>query len=85
MEVTNNYITIKAHIAETPRDSDFEIKASHLALSVEPGSNDIIVKNLYVSIDPYQILRMKITSCSHNATRASVALTPGRVSRANCS
>ncbi|KAF3453690.1 hypothetical protein FNV43_RR04131 [Rhamnella rubrinervis] len=79
MEVTNNYITIKAQIVGKPKESDFEIKALHLALSVEPGSNDIVVKNLYVSIDPYQINRMKISCSSHNATRASAPLTPGEV------
>ncbi|KAM4125365.1 hypothetical protein ACB094_01G304300 [Castanea mollissima] len=49
MEVTNRYITTKTHI-------------DALALLVEPGSNVVIVKNLHVSIDPYQINRMKTPS-----------------------
>nr|XP_048323525.1 2-alkenal reductase (NADP(+)-dependent)-like [Ziziphus jujuba var. spinosa] len=79
MEVTNNYITIKCQIDGKPHESDLEIKASHLSLSVKAGSNDIIVKNLYISVDPYQINRMKIFSSSHKATNGSAALTPGKV------
>lgn len=82
MEVSNNYITIKGHIDGKPKECDFQVKASHISLSVEPGSNHIIVKNLYVPIDPYQINRMKNFSSSHKASKLSAALTPGQVSHA---
>nr|XP_043630924.1 2-alkenal reductase (NADP(+)-dependent)-like [Erigeron canadensis] len=76
MEVTNKYIAIKAQIEGAPEESDFEVKTEHLFLSVKPGSNDIIIKNLYISIDPYQLNRMKTVSVSRSYT---VGLTPGEV------
>ncbi|KAF3453691.1 hypothetical protein FNV43_RR04132 [Rhamnella rubrinervis] len=79
MEVTNNYIAIKSHIDGNPKESDFEIKSDPLVLSVEPNSNEIIVKNLYVSIDPYQLNRMKSFSSSQKASSYAVALAPGQV------
>ncbi|XP_015901810.2 2-alkenal reductase (NADP(+)-dependent) [Ziziphus jujuba] len=79
MEVTNNYIVIKSHINGSPKESDFETKSEILALSVDLGSNEIIVKNLYVSIDPYQINRMKSKSSSQKASSFAVAVVVGQV------
>ncbi|GMY35871.1 2-alkenal reductase (NADP(+)-dependent)-like [Fagus crenata] len=79
MDVTNRYITIKTHIDGAPKESHFELKTAALALSVEPGSKVVIVKNLYVSVDPYQINRMKTHSSSQKAVSASVRITPGEV------
>lgn len=81
MEVTNKYITIKAHINGAPHESDFELKTETLPISVEPGSNDVVVKSLYLSIDPYQINRMKSSSPSQNTSSFAVAIVPGEVSQ----
>ena len=80
MEVINRYVTIKAHIDGEPQDSDFELKVAALRLRVEPGSDVVIVKNLHVSIDPYQLNRMKSYSSSHKAINFAVAICPGMVS-----
>lgn len=80
MEVTNRFITIKNPVDGAPRESDFETKAEALSLKLEPGSSDIIVKNLYVSIDPYQINRLKSHSSSHSASSFAVRIIPGDVS-----
>lgn len=80
MEVANRYITIKTHIDGEPKESDFELRTLALDISVDPGSNDIIVKNLYVSIDPYQLNRMKSFSSSQKAIGFAAAITPGEVS-----
>ncbi|CAB4288606.1 unnamed protein product [Prunus armeniaca] len=77
MEVANRYITIKTHIDGEPKESDFELRTLALDISVDPGSNDIIVKNLYVSIDPYQLNRMKSFSSSQKAIGFAAAITPG--------
>ncbi|XP_024183054.1 2-alkenal reductase (NADP(+)-dependent)-like [Rosa rugosa] len=77
MEVTNRYITIKTQVDGEPKESDFELKTSALSLSLDPSSNDIIVKNLYVSIDPYQLNRMKSQSSSQKAIGFAAAITPG--------
>ncbi|KAJ0031924.1 hypothetical protein Pint_13024 [Pistacia integerrima] len=77
MEVSNRFITIKNHVDGAPKESDFEIKAAALPLTLQPGSTDIIVKTLYVSIDPYQLNRMKTASSSHGTSSYSVAVNPG--------
>lgn len=79
MEVTNKYIVIKNHIEDAPKESHFDLKTEAFALSVESGSDDIIVKNLYISIDPYLINRMKSQSSSHKAISFATPITPGQV------
>ncbi|WJX72327.1 hypothetical protein P8452_56216 [Trifolium repens] len=78
MELTNKYIVIKHHIEDAPKESHFEIKSEAIGLSLEPGSDDVIVKNLYISIDPYLINRMKSQSASHNAISFATPLIPGQ-------
>lgn len=79
MEVTNKYVTVKTHIdGSAPQESDFELKTTALHLSVEPGSKDVIVKNLYVSIDPYQINRMKRVCSSQKLVSTADGITPGQ-------
>ncbi|XP_022731126.1 NADPH-dependent oxidoreductase 2-alkenal reductase-like [Durio zibethinus] len=77
MDVINRYVTIKSHVDGAPQESDFELKATPLALSLDPGSNEVIVKNLYVSIDPYQINRMKSYSSSQKNSDFAVGIIPG--------
>ncbi|KAJ0495930.1 putative oxidoreductase [Helianthus annuus] len=79
MEVTNKFITIKATIDGEPQESDFELKIEPFSLSVKPGSNDVIIKNLYISIDPYQINRMKTVSSSQKTSKFSTQIAPGEV------
>ncbi|XP_062097944.1 2-alkenal reductase (NADP(+)-dependent)-like [Humulus lupulus] len=79
MEVINRYVTTKSHINGTPKESDFEIKSSTLVVSAEPGSNDVVLKNLYVSIDPYQINRFKSYSSSQKSISDAMAIAPGEV------
>ncbi|XP_052110685.1 uncharacterized protein LOC107465161 isoform X3 [Arachis duranensis] len=78
MEVSNKYIVIKHHFEDAPKESDFEIKTETLDLSVEEGSDDMIVKNLYISINPFQINRMKSFSASQDVISYSTRITPGR-------
>ena len=67
--ITNRYIAIKHHIDGAPQVSDFELKSEALSLSVECGKKEVIVRNLYVSIDPYQLNRMKSHSSSQDLVR----------------
>ncbi|KAL5728096.1 hypothetical protein ACHQM5_001218 [Ranunculus cassubicifolius] len=80
MEVNNQYVTIKNHINGFPKESDFELKTVTIPLSIEAGSNDVIVKNIYVSIDPYQLGRMKESSPSQDirVTVSALRLSPGQ-------
>ncbi|XVF48099.1 hypothetical protein PTKIN_Ptkin03bG0164300 [Pterospermum kingtungense] len=75
--VINRYVTIKTHVDGAPQESDFELKSSTLALSLDPGSNEVIVKNLHLSVDPYQINRMKSYSSSQKSSSYAVAIIPG--------
>ncbi|CAI9780409.1 unnamed protein product [Fraxinus pennsylvanica] len=77
MEVMNRFIAIKASIDGFPQESDFEIKTETLSLSIGVGTNQVLVKNLYVSIDPYQLNRMKSHSSSQSAIYFSAAIIPG--------
>ncbi|KAM3356925.1 NADP-dependent alkenal double bond reductase P2 [Capsicum galapagoense] len=79
MEVKNKYVAIKASINGAPEESDFEIKVENLSLIVEPESKVVVVKNLFVSIDPYQINWMKSQSSSQTSIRYANAITPGEV------
>ena len=84
MEVTNKYVTLKSHIdGSKPQESDFELKTATLRLSIEPGlgsgSEDVVLKNLYVSIDPYQINRMKTVSSTQKLVSSAEHITPGQV------
>ncbi|RDX60538.1 2-alkenal reductase (NADP(+)-dependent), partial [Mucuna pruriens] len=76
MEVTNKYMVIKHHFKGAPQVSYFDFKTEAFVLSVEPGCDDIIVKNLYISVDPYQINRMKSESPSHSSISAAMRINP---------
>ncbi|XP_068648472.1 2-alkenal reductase (NADP(+)-dependent)-like isoform X2 [Aristolochia californica] len=77
MEVENTFVTIKSHVGGHPSESDFELRKHLLPVTVLEGSNDVVVKNLYVSIDPYQLNRMKEHSPSQSAVNFSLRLVPG--------
>ncbi|PHT39075.1 hypothetical protein CQW23_22648 [Capsicum baccatum] len=79
MEVKNKYVAIKANINGAPEESDFEIKVENLSRIVEPESKEVVIKNLLVSIDPYQINRMKSQSSSQTSISYATAITPGEV------
>ncbi|KAG6587928.1 2-alkenal reductase (NADP(+)-dependent), partial [Cucurbita argyrosperma subsp. sororia] len=75
-QVINTFVTIKHPIDGFPHASDFELKSQPLHLSVNPGH--IVLKNLCVSIDPYQMNRMKLHSSSHAVSSATRFITPGQ-------
>ncbi|XP_074558973.1 2-alkenal reductase (NADP(+)-dependent)-like isoform X2 [Curcuma longa] len=76
MEVENKYVSLKHHIHGHPSESDFELATAPLQSA--PGSNEVIVKNLFLSIDPYQLNRMKLYSSSHTAIPAASKIEPGQ-------
>nr|CAB3470801.1 unnamed protein product [Digitaria exilis] len=63
--VTNRYVATRHHIEGAPTVADFEVKQETTRWS--PDSGEVLVKNLYLSIDPYQLNRMKRSSASHLA------------------
>ncbi|KAI3443795.1 hypothetical protein Pfo_000460 [Paulownia fortunei] len=73
-EVKNKFVAIKGHINGAPTESDFEIMTETVSLSAR--TKEVIVKNLYVSVDPYQLNRMKSHSSSHAAINFAAPITP---------
>ncbi|TVU08087.1 hypothetical protein EJB05_41472, partial [Eragrostis curvula] len=65
MEVANRYVTIRHHVDGAPTEADFEVREATARWA--PGSGEVLVRNLYLSIDPYQYNRMKRSSASHHA------------------
>jgi NADPH-dependent curcumin reductase CurA len=59
-EVSNKQVIFKNYVVGKVKDSDLEIRTSQLRLELpEDGTNDVLVKNLYLSADPYMRPRMK--------------------------
>ncbi|CAN6169498.1 unnamed protein product [Urochloa humidicola] len=73
MEVRNRYVAIRHHIEGAPTEADFEVIEETARWS--PDSGEVLIKNLFLSIDPYQLNRMKRSSASHHAVDA---LLPGQ-------
>ncbi|RZS14617.1 hypothetical protein BHM03_00046339 [Ensete ventricosum] len=80
MEVENKHIIIKHAIDGLPTESDFELRSAPLVLSVAHGSREVVVKNLFLSIDPYQLNRMKTCSSSQKTIAAAARIQPGQAS-----
>ncbi|KAG5569327.1 hypothetical protein H5410_059093 [Solanum commersonii] len=58
-EVMNNKrIILKHYVEGYPKESDMEFKNNNIKLNVPEGSNVVVLKNLYLSCDPYMRSRM---------------------------
>jgi NADPH-dependent curcumin reductase CurA len=58
-EVDNKQILFKGYIERTPEETDMEIKVTKIKLEAPKGSGAFLVKNLYLSCDPYMRGRMR--------------------------
>ncbi|KAI4342838.1 hypothetical protein MLD38_027407 [Melastoma candidum] len=59
-KVRNNQVLLRHFVTGFPKDSDFELRESTIELSIPQGSGvpAVLVKNLYLSCDPYMRTRM---------------------------
>ena len=58
--VQNKQVIFKGYIERAPEETDMEVKVSKFELKAPPkGSGAIIVKNLYLSCDPFMRGRMR--------------------------
>ncbi|XP_049406270.1 2-alkenal reductase (NADP(+)-dependent)-like [Solanum stenotomum] len=57
--ISNKQVILKHYVSGYPKESDMELKNSTIKLNVPEGSNVVILKNLYLSCDPYMRGRMK--------------------------
>ncbi|KAG2728270.1 hypothetical protein I3760_01G197400 [Carya illinoinensis] len=57
-EVRNKQVIFRDYVNGFPKESDMYVTASTIKLQVPEGSNGVLVKNLYLSCDPYMRNRM---------------------------
>ncbi|CAN0838671.1 2-alkenal reductase (NADP(+)-dependent), partial [Linum grandiflorum] len=74
-EVSNRVVVVKTHVDDFPKETDFEVISQVLCLSAAAG--ELVVKNLYVSVDPYQLNRMKSQSSSQGKSNFSEGILLG--------
>ncbi|KAA8532164.1 hypothetical protein F0562_006694 [Nyssa sinensis] len=58
-EVSNKQIILRDYVSGFPKESDMFVKTSTILLKVPEGSEAVLLKNLYLSCDPYLRNRMK--------------------------
>lgn len=64
--VSNKQVIFKDYVVDrSPLESDMEIKHTSITLKVPSGSGSILVKNLYLSCDPYMRIRMNLMDGSY--------------------
>jgi NADPH-dependent curcumin reductase CurA len=74
-EVSNKRVILKQFVAGFPTEDDMELVTGTVRLVVPPGSASVMVKNLYVSCDPYMRNRMS----EHNDAAYIEQFVPGEV------
>ncbi|KAI4356163.1 hypothetical protein L6164_000206 [Bauhinia variegata] len=52
-EVRNKQVVLKDYVTGVAKESDMELVEGTITLKVPEGSNEILIKNLYLSVDPY--------------------------------
>ncbi|XP_059443490.1 2-alkenal reductase (NADP(+)-dependent)-like [Corylus avellana] len=57
-EVSNKQVLLRDYVTGFPKESDMDVKTSSIKLKVPDGSKAVLVKNLYLSCDPYMRGRM---------------------------
>ncbi|RLN28358.1 2-alkenal reductase (NADP(+)-dependent)-like [Panicum miliaceum] len=57
-EVPNKRVVLRRYVTGFPSEDDMEVVTATARLAVPPGSTAMVVKNLYVSCDPYMRGRM---------------------------
>ncbi|GFS45897.1 zinc-binding dehydrogenase family protein [Actinidia rufa] len=55
----NKQIILRDYVSGFPKESDMLVRSGSMGLKVAEGSNGVVVKNLYLSCDPYMRIRMR--------------------------
>ncbi|GAY69186.1 hypothetical protein CUMW_270050 [Citrus unshiu] len=56
--VSNKQVILKNYVSGFPKETDMYVTTSLIELKVPKGSNGVLLKNLYLSCDPYMRPRM---------------------------
>jgi NADPH-dependent curcumin reductase CurA len=76
-QVKNKQVILRDYVSGFPKESDMIIVDSTINLNLPQGSNELLLKNLYLSCDPYMRIMM-----TKDTTSGIGALTPGSVCHA---
>ncbi|KAG5009715.1 hypothetical protein JHK87_018230 [Glycine soja] len=52
-QARNKQVLLRDYVTGFPKESDMNIVESTITLKLPQGSNDVLLKNLYLSCDPY--------------------------------
>ncbi|KAF7116363.1 hypothetical protein RHSIM_RhsimUnG0030600 [Rhododendron simsii] len=66
-EVSNKQVILRDYVSGFPKESDFKVRTSKIRLNAAQGSKSVVVKNLYLSCDPYMRNRMRNSVGSNSA------------------
>ncbi|KAI4353806.1 hypothetical protein L6164_002733 [Bauhinia variegata] len=72
-EVTNRQVILRDYVSGFPEESDMILVDGSIQLKVPTGSNGILLKNLYLSCDPY----MRIMMTKNESHDRFTCYTPG--------
>ncbi|TVU51430.1 hypothetical protein EJB05_02861 [Eragrostis curvula] len=78
-EVPNHGVILKRYVTRFPSEDDMEVVACTARLAVPAGSAAVVVKNLYVSCDPY----MRTCMTKHEEPNYLPDFVPGEVLMSN--
>ena len=56
--VRNKQVIFRGFVTGFPKETDMEVRESTMKLRLPEGSSGLLVKNLYLSCDPYMRTRM---------------------------
>jgi len=76
-QVRNKQVLLKDYVTGFPKESDMNIVENTITLKLPEGSNEVLLKNLYWSCDPFMRNLMNKPEGPPN----SLAHTPGSVSQ----
>ncbi|XP_047154912.1 2-alkenal reductase (NADP(+)-dependent)-like [Vigna umbellata] len=62
-EVRNKQVVLRDYVVGFPKESDMNTVEGRITLKVPEGSNDVLLKNLYLSCDPY--MRVLMSKMGH--------------------
>ncbi|XP_039121766.1 2-alkenal reductase (NADP(+)-dependent)-like [Dioscorea cayenensis subsp. rotundata] len=63
--VRNKQVVLKWFVVGAPTEKDMEVREGKAELKAPPGCGGVVVKNLYLSCDPYMRARMRDNSSSY--------------------
>lgn len=57
--VINKQVILRDYVRGFPKESDMDVTSGTMRLTVPEGSNAVLVKNLYLSCDPFMVTLMR--------------------------